>query len=466
MKSKRAKPLHALCGRPMIDHVLATVAYLEPERTVVVVGRDADGVRERLGEGVEAVEQTEQLGTGHAAMCAAQGLADLQGDVVVTCADIPLLTAETLRGLIEHHRAEGAAATILTTEPEDATGYGRIVRDQDGTVTAIVEHRDADEETRRIREINTSIYCFDAQALFAALERVRPVNAQGEYYLTDVIAVLVAEGKPVRALIAPDADEVMGVNDRVQLAQAERIARDRIRERLMLDGVTLIDPSATFIDAGVRVGRDTIIYPGAQLLGNTTVGEDCTLGGGVTLRDATLGDGVLLRDSTVISESSIGSGSKVGPFTYVREGSEVGEGCKLGSSAEVNRSRLGTGSKMQHFSYLGDAEIGANCNIGAGVVTCNYDGLEKHRTVVEDEVFIGSDAILVAPVRVGKGAYVAAGSVITKDIPAGALGVSRTAQKNLEGWVERWHRRRERKSGDTITHFPSEDEPGTDLERK
>ncbi len=442
MKSRLPKPLHEVCGRPMIDHVLETLAELRAERTVVVLGREADQVRKRLPEGVEVAEQAEQLGTGHALMCAAEALPGFEGDLLVTCADIPLLTVDTLRNLIEHHRAEAAAATILTTEPEDPTGYGRIVRDQSGAVTAIVEHADADEETRRIGEINTSVYCFDVGALLPALERIEPANAQGEYYLTDAIAVLVEEGQPVRALVTPDADEVMGINTRVQLAEAERIARERIRERLMLDGVTLLDPPSTLIDAGVSIGRDTVVHPGAQLTGETSVGEDCIIGASVALRGATLGDGVLVRDSCVISESSIGSGSAVGPFTYVREGSEVGEGCKLGSSAEVNRSRVGSGTKMQHFSYLGDSEVGANCNIGAGAVTCNYDGLEKHKTIIEDAAFIGTNVTLIAPVRIGAGAYIAAGSVITKDVPGGALGVSRDRQKNLEGWVERWRRRR------------------------
>jgi len=447
MKSRLPKPLHELCGRPMIDHVLDTLAELKPDRTVVVLGREADEVRQRLDEGIEVVEQPEQLGTGHAARCAAEALAGFEGDLLLTCADIPLLTVETLRGLIDHHRAEGAAATILTTEPEDATGYGRIVRGDAGAVTAIVEHRDADEQTRGIREINTSVYCFDARALLPALKRIEPANVQGEYYLTDAIAALVGQGKPVCALVAPDADEVMGINTRVQLAEAERIARDRVRQRLMLEGVTLLDPPSTLIDAGVTIGCDTVVHPGAQLTGETSVGEDCVIGAGATLRGATLGDGVLVRDSCVISESSVGSGSVVGPFTYVREGSEIGDGCKLGSSAEVNRSRVGSGTKMQHFSYLGDAEVGASCNIGAGAVTCNYDGLVKHKTIIEDGAFIGSNVTLIAPVRIGAGAYVAAGSVIAKDVPAGALGVSRDRQKNLEGWVERWRQRRSRGGG-------------------
>jgi len=440
MRSELPKPLHEVCGRPMIDHVLGTVEGLAAERTIVVVGAGAEQLVAAAGERATACEQPEQLGTGHAAMCARPGLEGFAGDVLVTYADIPLVTPETLRRLIDHHRAEGAAATILTTELDDPSGYGRIVRDQ-GAVVGIVEQRDASDEQRAIREINTGIYVFDAAALAGALDRLTPDNDQGEYYLTDAIAILVADGRPVRALVGDDPDEVMGINTRVQLAQAERIARDRIREELMLAGVTLIDPPSTFIDAGIVVGPDTVIGPGCQLLGETTVGGGCEIRSGVVLRSATIGDGVLLRDHTAIDGSTVLGGAQVGPFALVRGGSVVGRGCRMGSSAEANRARLGDGSSMQHFSYLGDATVGRDCNIGAGVVTCNYDGYDKHQTVIEDEVFIGSDTILIAPVTIGAGAYTAAGSVITEDVPAGALGMGRARQTNIEGWVER--RRRE-----------------------
>lgn len=443
MKSDLPKPLHGVCGRPMIVHVLDTLERLEPERMAVVVGAGADRLRELIADRAVACEQPRQLGTGHAALCAAPALEDFEGDVLITYADIPLVTAATLQALIDHHRSVGASATVLTTEVADPTGYGRIVRDSARAVAAIVEHRDASPEQRAIREINTGIYVFDAQALRGALGELTPDNDQGELYLTDAIAILVAYGRSVSAVATADPCEVMGINNRVQLAEAERIARDRIREALMLDGVTLVDPPSTFIDAGVTVGRDTVIGPGCHLLGETTVGSGCEIRGHVTLRSATVGNGVLLRDHTVIEDSAVGDGAQVGPFSLVRGNSEVGRGCKVGSSAEINRSRLGDGSKMQHFSYIGDTTVGHDVNIGAGAITCNYDGVDKHPTVIEDGAFIGSDVILIAPLTIGSGAYTAAGSVISKDVPEGTLAIERGDQRIIEGWAERVRKRRE-----------------------
>lgn len=445
MKSDIPKPLHEVCGLPMIDHVLRTLEALKPERTAVVVGVGGDEVCAVAGDRAEACEQAQQLGTGHAAQCALPSLEGFEGDVLITYADIPLVTAETLRGLIDHHRSAGAAATVLTAEVSDPTGYGRIVRDSADAVSAIVEHRDASPEQRAIREINTGIYVFDAQALRGALEQITPDNEQGELYLTDAIEVLVAYGRSVAATVTPAAAEVMGINNRVQLAEAERIARDRIREELMLAGVTLIDPPSTFVDAGVTVGHDTVIGPGCHLQGETTVGSGCEIRSHVTLRSATIGDGVLLRDHTVIEESAVGDGAQVGPFSLVRGNSTVGRGCKVGSSAEMNRSQLGDGSKMQHFSYIGDTTVGEGVNIGAGAITCNYDGVDKHHTEIEDGAFIGSDVILIAPITVGEGAYTAAGSVLTKDVPAGSLAIERTDQRTIDNWAERMANRREEK---------------------
>ena len=443
MKSDLPKPLHPVCGRPMIDHVLSTLNELDPERLAVVVGVGADHVCDIVGERARACEQAEQLGTGHATRCALPALEGFEGDVLITYADIPLVSTETLRALIDQHRTEGAAATVLTTEVADPTGYGRIVRDSVGAVSAIVEHRDASPEQLAIREINTGIYVFQAQALRGALQELTPNNDQGELYLTDAVAILVAYGRSVCATATPDPGEVMGINNRVQLAEAERIARDRIREALMLDGVTLIDPPSTFVDAGVTVGHDTVIGPGCHLQGATTVGSGCEIRGHVTLRSATIGDGVLLRDHTVIEDSAVGDGAQVGPFSLARGGSAIGRGCKVGSSAELNRSRLGDGSKMQHFSYLGDSTVGENVNIGAGAITCNYDGVDKHPTVIGDGAFIGSDTVLVAPVTVGEGAYTAAGSVLTKDVPEGSLAIERTNQRTIDDWAARMARRRE-----------------------
>ncbi|MEA3399863.1 MAG: bifunctional UDP-N-acetylglucosamine diphosphorylase/glucosamine-1-phosphate N-acetyltransferase GlmU [Armatimonadota bacterium] len=443
MRSDVPKPLHEVAGRPMIDHVLRTIGELGPERCIVVVGVGAERVVEAISGRADTCEQPEQRGTGHAAICAQPALEGFEGEVLITYADIPLVKSETLRALVAHHRAEGAAATVLTTEMDDPTGYGRIVRDASGAVSGIVEHADASDEQLAIREINTGIYVFEAGALSAALGQITPDNEQGELYLTDALGALVAYGRRVSALATADASEVMGINDRVQLAEAERVARDRIREELMLAGVTLVDPPSTFIDAGVSVGRDTVIGPGCHLLGETTVGCGCEIRGQVTLRSATIGDGVLVRDHTVIDESEVGDGSQVGPFSLLRGNSTVGAGCKVGSSAEMNRSHLGDKSKMQHFSYLGDSTVGEDCNIGAGAITCNYDGFDKHQTTIEDGVFIGSDTILIAPVTVGEGAYTAAGSVITKDVPPGSLAIERADQRTIEGWAERRRRRRE-----------------------
>ncbi len=448
MKSDLPKPLHPVCGRPMMDHVLSTLDELGPDRVAVVVGVGADSVCEIVGERARACEQAERLGTGHATRCALPALEGFEGDVLVTYADIPLVTAATLQALIDHHRAEGAAATVLTTEVADPTGYGRIVRDSVGAVSAIVEHRDASPEQLAISEINTGIYVFQAQALRGALQELTPNNDQGELYLTDAIAILVAYGRTVSATVTPDADEVMGINDRVQLAEAERIARDRIREALMLGGVTLVDPPSTFVDAGVTVGHDTVIGPGCHLQGETTVGSGCEIRGHVTLRSANVGDGVLLRDHTVIEESAVGDGAQVGPFSLVRGNSEVGRECKVGSSAEINRSRLGDGSKMQHFSYIGDTTVGGNVNIGAGAITCNYDGVDKHPTVIEEGAFVGSDTILIAPITVGRGAYAAAGSVLSKDVPEGSLAIERSDQRTIDGWAERVRKRREERDRD------------------
>ena len=443
MKSDIPKPLHEICGRPMIDHVLRTLGELEPERTAVVVGADADEVCEVIGDRARTCEQAEQRGTGHAAQCALPGLQGFEGDVLITYADIPLVRSGTLRGLVEHHRSAGAAATVLTTEVEEPTGYGRIVRDSADAVSAIVEHRDASPEQRAIREINTGIYVFRSQALVGALQQITPDNEQGELYLTDAVEILVAYGRTVAANVAPDAAEVMGINDRVQLAAAERVARDRIREEMMRMGVTLIDPACTYIDAGVSIGGDTVIGPGCHLQGETRVGSGCEIRSNVTLRSATIGDGVLLRDHTVIEDSAVGDGAQVGPFSLVRGDSTVGRGCKVGSSAEMNRSQLDDGSKMQHFSYLGDATVGEGVNIGAGAITCNYDGVEKHHTEIEDGAFIGSDVILVAPITVGEGAYTAAGSVLTKDVEPGSLAIERTNQRSIDNWAERMAKRRE-----------------------
>ena len=443
MKSDLPKPLLPVCGRAMSDHVLTSLSDLHPDRVAVVVGVGADRVCEAIGDRAGTCEQPAQRGTGHATLCALPALEGFEGDALITYADIPLVTVETLQALLDHHRAEGAAATVLTTVVADPTGYGRMVRDDSAAVCGIVEHRDASADQLAICEINTGIYVFEAAALRSALDELTPENDQGELYLTDAIGILVRAGRKVAAIATADPAEVMGINNRVQLAEAEAIARERIRQALMLDGVTLIDPPSTFVDAGVTVGRDTVIGPGCHLLGATTIGCGCELRGHVTLRSATIGGGVQLRDHALIEDSAVGDEAQVGPFSLVRGNSEVGRGCKVGSSAEMNRSRLGDGSKMQHCSYLGDATTGLDVNIGAGAITCNYDGIDKHPTRIEDGAFVGSDTIMIAPRTVGAGAYTAAGSVISNDVPAESLAIARGEQRTIEDWAERVRRRRE-----------------------
>ncbi|MEI6502560.1 MAG: bifunctional UDP-N-acetylglucosamine diphosphorylase/glucosamine-1-phosphate N-acetyltransferase GlmU [Armatimonadota bacterium] len=438
MKSALAKPLHRVCGRTMIDHVLAYVRALEPAAVCVVLGVGRDAMEEALArESVQIALQQEQKGTGHAVMAAAEALADFEGDLLITCADIPLVRPETLRALLAEHHARGAAGTVLTALYDDPTGYGRLVRDEGGLVTGIVEHKDASESVRAIREINAGIYVFDGRKLFAALGRLKPDNAQGEYYLTDVIADFVAHGEPVAALPCDDPEEVMGINNRVQLAQAETKARDRVREALMMAGVTLIDPATTYVDAGATIGQDTVVWPGAVITGASTIGANCTIGPHVQLDGVTVGGGCLIRQGSVVSGSTLGNRVAVGPFAFIRPDCDVQDDARVGAHTELVRSVLHERVKMSHFSYVGDTEVGPGSNLGAGIVTCNYDGKAKHHTKIGDGAFIGSDAILVAPVIVGAGAYVAAGSVITKDVPNGGLGIGRSRQENIEDWARR-----------------------------
>ena len=442
MKSDIPKPLHEICGKPMIGHVLDTVGELDPERTVIVVGVGADLVCEATGDRAVACEQVEQRGTGHAAICAGPGLEGFEGDVLVTYGDVPLITADTLRRLVDAHHEHDASGTVLTAVVDDPAGYGRILRDSTGAVAGIVEHRDASPEQLAICEINTGIYVFESRALAAALSEIRADNMQGELYLTDAIEVLVSYGRPVAGMVVADPAETMGVNDRVQLAEAERVARGRIRELLMRDGVTLVDPPSTFIDPGVTIGRDTVIGPGCHLLGDTSVGSGCEVRGHVVLRSSKIGDEVLLRDHTVVEDSAVGDRSQIGPFSLIRGNSSVGEDCRVGSSSEMNRSHLGDGTKMQHFAYLGDATVGKCVNIGAGAITCNYDGVDKHPTTIGDGAFVGSDVILIAPITIGEEAYTGAGSVLTRDVAPGTLALERGDQRVIEDWAERMRRRR------------------------
>ncbi|MBC7288920.1 MAG: bifunctional UDP-N-acetylglucosamine diphosphorylase/glucosamine-1-phosphate N-acetyltransferase GlmU [Armatimonadetes bacterium] len=438
MKSAIPKPLMSICGKPMIFHVLDSVELLAPERVIVVVGHGRDQVIAALAQRkVEFAVQDPPLGTGHAVQCAAPSLSHWEGDVLVTCADVPLVRTETFQQMIQERHRQAAAGVILTGEIKDPRGYGRIVRADDGSVVAIVEEADASEEVRAIREVNLGVYVFESAPLFDALNRIEPANVQGEFYLTDVIAVLVASGRRVAAYKTDDPSEAMGVNDRIQLADAEAIARGRVRQRLMLDGVTIVHPDSTFIDDDVYIGRDTVILPGTHIYGRSHIGSGCTIGPNAYIQSSSIGDSTSVLVGAVIRDSEVGSGCTIGPYCHIRDSSRIHDNVRVGSYTEIVRTQLFSGTRALHFSYLGDATVGPDANIGAGVVTCNYDGRQKHRTVIESGAFVGSDAILVAPVTIGKGAYVAAGSVITEDVPAGALAIARERQSVKEGWVQR-----------------------------
>ena len=437
------KVLHPLCGRTMLGHVVHAARGLSPDHLAVVVGHARTQVTAHLLEvdpEARAVVQEQQHGTGHAVRVALQELTsqvgDLTGTVVVVPGDAPLLTTATLAALVRHHEQAGAATTLLTAVLSDPTGYGRVVRDDDGAVTAVVEHKDADEATRALQEVATSVYAFDAAALGEALRSLTTDNAQGEEYLTDVVGLHRAAGLTVAAAVAETAGETMGVNDRVQLSEARRLLRDRLVEDHQRAGVTVIDPRTTWLDVDVEIAADAVLEPGCQLQGATRIGAGAVVGPDTTLVDCEVGDGASVVRSHCLG-ASIGAGAAVGPFTYLRPGTRLGARSKAGAFVEVKASTVGEDSKVPHLSYVGDATIGAGSNIGAATVTVNYDGRDKHRTTIGDGVRVGSDTMLVAPVSVGDGAYTAAGSVITQDVPAGSLGVGRAKQRNIDGWVAR-----------------------------
>jgi bifunctional UDP-N-acetylglucosamine pyrophosphorylase/glucosamine-1-phosphate N-acetyltransferase len=410
----------------------------------VIVGHQAEAVAKVLPEGFEAVVQGALLGTGHAVRQARRLFAG-EGDTVVLSGDTPLLTAATVRRLLAGHRRRRAAVSFLTARPADPAGYGRVVRDERGAVRAIVEHDDADAATRGIGEVNAGVYCFENRFLDRALGRLRAANRQEEYYLTDVIGAAVRAGLAVVGVPCEDPEEMLGVNDRAQLAHAHDVLRRRVLAGLMRAGVTVVDPASTWVEPGVRVGADSVLFPGTTLQGTTVVGANCHLGPFARIRDSRLGSGSTVRDCCVIEEASIGPRCHVGPFAHLRPGTRLEAGVRVGNFVETKKARLGAGAKASHLSYLGDAEIGRRTNIGAGTITCNYDGFSKFRTTIGDDVFVGSDTQLIAPVSVGAGALVAAGTTVTKDVPAGALVVSRTPQKVVEGWAARRRARQERK---------------------
>ncbi|MET9526172.1 bifunctional UDP-N-acetylglucosamine diphosphorylase/glucosamine-1-phosphate N-acetyltransferase GlmU [Streptomyces coeruleorubidus] len=440
MKSATPKVLHELCGRSLVGHVLAAAGELHPENLVVVVGHAREKVTAHLGEiapDVRTAVQAEQNGTGHAVRMGLEALGgSVDGTVVVVCGDTPLLTGETLRALSATHREDGNAVTVLTAEVPDATGYGRIVRDDSGAVTAIVEHKDATDAQRSIREINSGVFAFDGQLLADALKKVRTDNSQGEEYLTDVLGILREGGHRVGASVAGDHREIAGINNRVQLSEARRILNDRLLTEAMLSGVTVVDPATTWVDVTVTFEQDAVVHPGTQLHGATHLGEGAEVGPNCRLTDTRVGAGARV-DNTVAVGAEVGAKASVGPFAYLRPGTRLGAKGKIGTYVETKNASIGEGTKVPHLSYVGDATIGDHTNIGAASVFVNYDGQEKHHTTVGSHCRTGSDNMFVAPVTVGDGAYTAAGSVITKDVPPGSLAVARGQQRNIEGWVAR-----------------------------
>jgi bifunctional UDP-N-acetylglucosamine pyrophosphorylase/glucosamine-1-phosphate N-acetyltransferase len=439
MKSALPKVLHPLLGRTLLGHVLAAAAPLAPDRTLVVVGHGAEQVTAHLaGIAPDAtpVRQAEQLGTGHAVRTALDTVPDVGGTVVVLNGDVPLLRPQTVTALVATHESTGAAATVLAAEVADPTGLGRIVRGQDGRLEQIVEERDATADQRAIREVNAGVYAFDAALLRNALSKLSTDNDQGEEYLTDVFGLLVAAGETVAVHVASDPTEILGCNDRVELAALRRLLRDRVNEGWMRDGVTLLDPETTWIDVTVTLDRDVVVEQNTQLRGATTVGAGATVGPDTTLVDTTVGAGATVLRTHAVG-AVIGPEASVGPYAYLRPEATLRQRAKVGTFVEVKKSEIGEGAKVPHLSYVGDATIGARANIGAATIFVNYDGVAKHHTRVGEAAFIGCDTSLVAPVEVGAGAYVAAGSVVTSDVPPGALGVTRAPQRNIEGWVLR-----------------------------
>lgn len=443
MRSATPKVLHAIAGRSLIGHVLEAASAVDPSHVVVVIGHARDQVLAHLEEvapWVDTVIQEEQRGTGHAVRIALAALASAQAlasaPVVVLSGDTPLLTGATVRELVDAHLRTGAAATLLTAVLGDPAGYGRVVRAADGSVESIVEHRDASDEVLAVSEINAGMYAFDPVRLAPALERLTTANDQGEEYLTDVVSLLRADGYPVAGIVVEDAHEILGVNDRVQLAEAAALMRDRINERWMREGVSMLDPGSTWIDVDVDLAPDVTILPQTSLLGPTSIATGARIGPGTTLTSCEVGEGATLIH-TWAELAVIEAGASVGPFTYLRPGARLGPQARAGAFVEMKNASLGEGAKVPHLSYVGDAEVGDGTNIGAATIFVNYDGQAKHRTVIGRHARIGSDTMLVAPVTVGDGAYTAAGSVITEDVPAGAMAVGRARQRNIPGWVQR-----------------------------
>ncbi len=435
MKSELPKVLHPILGRPMLSYVLDAVSGISPERIVVVLGTGAEKVREAvLSSRIKYVLQAEQLGTGHAAMCAKEVLKDFRRSVVIVNGDFPLIRPETLKGFIETHKKGKATISLLTTILDNPDGYGRVIRNQNRDVSRIVEEKDATVKDRKIKEINSGAYCVESSFLWKALGRIDTDNKQREYCLPDIVKFATSSGEKVAGFIVPDSEEVLGVNNRPEFSRVEGIIRRRINENLMFSGVTMINPEMTYISPQISIGVDTVIYPNTFIYGDTTIGKGCVIGPFVWIKDSQIGSEVRINFSSYITKAVIENKVTIGPFAHIRPDTQILSGATIGNFVEIKKSKIGRGSKVPHLTYVGDAIVGEGVNIGAGTVTCNYDGFHKYETVIEDGVFIGSDTMLVAPVRVGKGATTGAGSTITKDVPPGALAIGRAKQVVIEGW--------------------------------
>jgi bifunctional UDP-N-acetylglucosamine pyrophosphorylase/glucosamine-1-phosphate N-acetyltransferase len=436
MKSRYPKVVHQVAGKSMVLHVVDAVSSTGVEKKVLVVGHGREMVQDLFEEEtVKFVVQEEQLGTGHALMQAREAVEDDE-TLLVLAGDTPLLQAKTLQALVDHHEKTGAAATVLSTRVENPTGYGRIIRSSDGSLQRIVEEKDASIPEKSITEINSGMYCLQAGLAFAALQKISTGNAQGEYYLTDILQIMRDAHQRVEVCLVEAQEDIYGINDRIQLASAEKILRRRKNEELMMSGVSIVDPASTFIDTDVMIGRDTILYPFTMIEGRTVIGEGCEIGPATRISNSVIGDNVLIENSR-LKEAEVGDECTIGPFAYLRPQATLMKGVKVGDFVEVKKSTVGEGSKIPHLSYVGDATIGKHVNVGAGTITCNYDGVNKWETVLEDGAFIGSNSNLVAPVRIGANATTGAGSTITRDVPPEALGVERAPQKNIDHWKNR-----------------------------
>lgn len=433
MKSKLPKVLHKVCGKPMIDHIWQAMKNAGVDDFIVVIGHKAEMVKAHLGENIKTAYQEKQLGTGHAVMCCDDFLKDKEGTVIILAGDAPLITSDTISKVFDFHIKNGYSATVLTAETDNPTGLGRIIRNQKGDLEKIVEHKDATEEERMIKEVNSANYCFNISDLREALKKVNNNNAQGEYYLTDTVEILRSSGKKVGGY-KTDFIEFMAVNSKLQLHEAGEAMNRRTLTKLMEDGVTIIDPNSTYISSDVKIARDTVIYPGTIIEGKSEIGEDCIIGPNSRIIDSHIKDSVEVQYSVVL-ESTIGEGTHVGPFAYIRPESTIGKKARIGDFVEIKKSTIGDETKVSHLTYIGDCEVGEKCNFGCGTVIVNYDGTKKHKTVIGNHAFIGCNCNLISPVEIGNDAYLAAGSTITDNVPDGSLAIARERQVTKEGWV-------------------------------